>query len=362
MNQDLLHKYFKGETSVDEEKRILNWVDESEENRKTLQKERMLFDIALFTDSKRKMREKAGAGARIIPMLRWSARIAAAVIVAVSCGFLINEYRYDKLAQLQTVTVPAGQRAQITLADGTKVWLNSESTLSYRSDFGRRDRDVELDGEAYFEVAKNKEIPFYVNTETNQVRVVGTHFNVCAYKGSNEFETTLVEGIVDIYAYDNERPLTRLTKNEFFGSYQGKYKKAVLPSYDYLRWREGLYCFDDSPFSCILTKLEKYYNVKITVENPKVLNYRCTGKCIIANEICTDDKCICQSSRLFLYCIFKSHSKLASISQKITENRKISWCRNDQNLTDSGKHQCRQWIIDHRFVINRHDLFGNCLC
>ena len=176
------------------------------------------------------------------------------------------------------VTLTAGQRAQITLADGTKVWLNSESTLSYRSDFGRRDRDVELDGEAYFEVAKNKEIPFYVNTETNQVRVVGTHFNVCAYKGSNEFETTLVEGIVDIYAYDNERPLTRLTKNEFFGSYQGKYKKAVLPSYDYLRWREGLYCFDDSPFSCILTKLEKYYNVKITVENPKVLNYRCTGK------------------------------------------------------------------------------------
>ena len=170
------------------------------------------------------------------------------------------------------------RRSLFLLADGTKVWLNSESTLSYRSDFGRRDRDVELDGEAYFEVAKNKEIPFYVNTETNQVRVVGTHFNVCAYKGSNEFETTLVEGIVDIYAYDNERPLTRLTKNEFFGSYQGKYKKAVLPSYDYLRWREGLYCFDDSPFSCILTKLEKYYNVKITVENPKVLNYRCTGK------------------------------------------------------------------------------------
>lgn len=88
---------------------LTGWT-ESEENRKTLQKERMLFDIALFTDSKRKMREKAGAGARIIPMLRWSARIAAAVIVAVSCGLLINEYRYDKLAQLQTVTVPAGQQ------------------------------------------------------------------------------------------------------------------------------------------------------------------------------------------------------------------------------------------------------------
>ena len=279
MNQDLLHKYFKGETSVDEEKRILNWVDESEENRKTLQKERMLFDIALFTDSKRKMREKAGAGARIIPMLRWSARIAAAVIVAVSCGFLINEYQYDKLAQLQTVTVPAGQRAQITLADGTKVWLNSESTLSYRSDFGRRDRDVELDGEAYFEVAKNKNIPFYVHTETNKVKVVGTSFNVCAYSGSHEFGTTLVEGIVDIYPANSSQIITRLQKDEVFLNENGKCRKAVLPSYEYLRWKEGLYCFDDAPFSGILGRLEKYYNVKITVASPQLLNYGSfTGK------------------------------------------------------------------------------------
>lgn len=98
------------------------------------------------------------------------------------------------------MTVPAGQRAQITLADGTKVWLNAQSTLTYSHDFGRNERNVELDGGAYFEVAKNKEIPFYVNTETNQVRVVETHFNVCAYRGSNEFTTTLLEGIVDIYA------------------------------------------------------------------------------------------------------------------------------------------------------------------
>lgn len=70
MNRDLLHKYFKGETSVDKKRRILNWVDESEENQKTLQKERMLFNTALFTDPKRKMREKIGTGACIIPMLK----------------------------------------------------------------------------------------------------------------------------------------------------------------------------------------------------------------------------------------------------------------------------------------------------
>lgn len=70
------------------------------------------------------------------------------------------DYIYNKGAQPQTITVPAGQRAQITLADGTRVWLNAKSTLTYASNFGRSERNVELDGEAYFEVAKNKKLPF----------------------------------------------------------------------------------------------------------------------------------------------------------------------------------------------------------
>ena len=219
------------------------------------------------------------SGSRRTVIWMWMQRAAAILFLPVLTALLVEYFTREDDVRMMEVRTNPGMIATVVLPDNSVVHLNSMSTLRYPSSFsGTNQRLVELDGEAYFEVAKNKEIPFYVNTETNQVRVVGTHFNVCAYKGSNEFETTLVEGIVDIYAYDNERPLTRLTKNEFFGSYQGKYKKAVLPSYDYLRWREGLYCFDDSPFSCILTKLEKYYNVKITVENPKVLNYRCTGK------------------------------------------------------------------------------------
>ncbi len=108
MTQELLHKYFKGNTTVEEEKRILDWVDESEENRRTLQKERMLFDIALFTDSKtNNKREKAAMGTRILPVLRWSARIAAVAVVVLCCGYLLQEYQYNKVAQTQTVAVPA---------------------------------------------------------------------------------------------------------------------------------------------------------------------------------------------------------------------------------------------------------------
>lgn len=276
MDQKLLYKYFKGTATIDEEKQLLDWVDESPANRKAFQKERMLYDIALFTDEKKLKKEEKKV--RILPMLKWSARVAAVVVVALSCGFLFRDYQYNKAAQMQTVAVPAGQRAQITLADGTRIWLNAKSTLTYATNFGRTERNVTLEGEAYFEVAKNKDIPFYVNTEKNKVRVVGTSFNVCAYKDSKEFETTLVEGIVDIYAAGNEKPIVRLQKNEFFADYDGKLKKTVLPSYDYLRWKEGFYCFDDSELSHILNRLELYYNVKITVKNKKLLSHRYTAK------------------------------------------------------------------------------------
>ena len=94
-------------------------MNESEENRRTLQKEHMLFDIALFTNTKINNKgEKVSVGTHILPMLRESARIAAVIGVAISCVFLFKEYHYGNTAHLQTVTVPAGQRAQITLADG----------------------------------------------------------------------------------------------------------------------------------------------------------------------------------------------------------------------------------------------------
>lgn len=274
MNQDLLYKYFSGIASIEEEKQILDWVEASDENREAFLKERMLFDVALFSG-----KPEAKKTARLIPMLRWTARVAAAVIVAVSGYFLTTDFIYNKGAHPQTITVPAGQRAQITLADGTRVWLNAKSTLTYAGNFGRKERNVQLDGEAYFEVAKNKSIPFYVHTEMHNVRVVGTSFNVCAYRDSKEFETTLVEGIVDIYTADSKQVVTRLQKDEFFANYDGRCKKTILPSYEYLRWKEGLYCFDDVPFSGILDKLEKYYNVKITVTSPRLLTHEgLTGK------------------------------------------------------------------------------------
>lgn len=276
MNQIILHKYFKGIASQREEELILEWVESSEENRKAFQKERMLYDVALFSAEKKQTENVQHS--RVITMAKWGLRIAASVLVLLSCGLLFNEYNYSRSAQLQTVTVPAGQRAEIVLADGTKVWLNARSTLTYAANLGKESRNVELDGEAYFEVVKNSDMPFFVNTERNKIKVVGTSFNVSAYQGSNAFETTLVEGIVDIYNREDDKMITRLTKDQYFTANGEGYQKKYLHSYEFLRWKEGLYCFDDTPFKCLLDKLEKYYSVNITVEQPDILDYQCTGK------------------------------------------------------------------------------------
>lgn len=276
MNQIILHKYFKGIASQREEELILEWVDASEENRKSFQKERMLYDISLFSNEKKQT--KTTKNRRIIYMAKWSFSVAASVLIILSCGLLFREYSYNQFLQSQTITVPAGQRAEIVLADGTKVWLNARSTLTYAANFGKNGRNVELNGEAYFEVVKNSKMPFFVNTEHNKIKVIGTSFNVSAYQGSNEFETTLVEGIVDIYHREDDRMITRLTKDQFFAANGRNYQKKYLHSYEFLRWKEGLYCFDDTPFKNLLDKLEKYYSVNITVERPDILDYQCTGK------------------------------------------------------------------------------------
>ncbi|MDR0962706.1 MAG: FecR family protein [Mediterranea sp.] len=273
MDRTSIYRYFRGEASREEEERLLEWVEASEENRRAYLNERMLFDATLFASQP--VAEKRG----IKVVLRRIARIAAILIIAVSGKVIIEDYLFHRRMQPQTVAVPAGQRAQITLPDGTHVWLNAKSTLTYAADFGESVRSVNLDGEAYFEVAKDRKHPFFVETEMNKVRVVGTSFNICAYNGSGEFEATLTEGIVDIYSTQGDKVLARLQKDEFFANYNGKYKKTVLPSYEYLRWKEGLYCFDDASFAGILTRLEKYYNVNITVADSLLLDYTgCTGK------------------------------------------------------------------------------------
>nr|WP_286083552.1 FecR family protein [Parabacteroides goldsteinii] len=112
---------------------------------------------------------------------------------------------------LQTITVPAGQRINITLADGTNVWLNARTTIQYPITFNEKERLVKLDGEAYFDVTKDKSKPFIVQTNNYNVEVLGTKFDVDSYSETEIFETTLMEGSVRISSLTDANESLMLT-------------------------------------------------------------------------------------------------------------------------------------------------------
>lgn len=178
---------------------------------------------------------------------------------------------------MQTIFVPPGQRAELTLTDGTKVWLNAKTTFTFPDKFTANNRRVTLDGEGYFDVTKNPEKPFIVNTERYDIKVMGTEFNVTAYSGSSVFETSLLKGAVEVFSPAKN---TKVSLEPHMRTYEenGILKKDTIEHENYFLWKEGLICFYDEPVDKMIKKLQLYYDVKIDVQNKTLLNNRYSGK------------------------------------------------------------------------------------
>ena len=149
---------------------------------------------------------------------------------------------------LQTITVPAGQRINITLADGTNVWLNARTTIQYPITFNEKERLVKLDGEAYFDVTKDKSKPFIVQTNNYNVEVLGTKFDVDSYSETEIFETTLMEGSVRISSLTDANESLMLTPHNKAYLHDGKLRVKPVDDYTPYRWRERDICIDHERF------------------------------------------------------------------------------------------------------------------
>ncbi len=173
------------------------------------------------------------------------------------------------------VYVPYGQTFNLTLSDGTKVWLNAGTRLKFPQNLNAtaQNRIVYLDGEAYFDVTKDEKRPFIVNAENLDIQVLGTQFNVSAYKSDGNIATTLVEGSVNVYENSNPDIKILLTPNyqAAFSKEQGTLIKRKVDTQVYTSWMENKLIIDNLSFQEILDKLERTHNVSIT-NNAKHLN------------------------------------------------------------------------------------------
>ena len=257
MEQELLFKYFRGETTQEEERRILSWIETSPDNRKEFRKAHVLFaGLALYTPTHKTSCQAITQG-----------RVAAVVILAVGAAYFGKTYYHRSLSQQETtISVPAGQRMQMTLADGTQVQLNSGSILEYPVVFANESRRVKLSGEAMFEVAPDERHPFIVETFASDIQVLGTKFNVLADKERGRFSTTLVEGKVKVSSRINPAETFIMQPNDMVTLADGRlYKKRVSDFAD-LCWTEGLIHLKKMPFEELMSTFERAFDVKIEIK------------------------------------------------------------------------------------------------
>jgi transmembrane sensor len=174
---------------------------------------------------------------------------------------LENKSGQSKLA-FNTISTPAGGQYQVTLPDGTKVWLNALSSLKYPTAFIGKYRTVELTGEGYFEVAKNKNRPFKLKTSKQEISVLGTHFNVSAYADDAEIKTTLVEGGV---AVKNFSPLATglLKPGQQAVFHHSGFEVSNVDVEEYIAWKNGFFMFNNEGIKEAMQKLARWYDVDI---------------------------------------------------------------------------------------------------
>lgn len=160
-----------------------------------------------------------------------------------------------------TMTTPKGKQFQLTLSDGTQVWLNAASSLRYPTLFSGKERQVYVDGEAYFEVAKNAKVPFRV-TVTNKlnIEVLGTHFNVQAYTNENSIQTTLLEGSVKVNG-SVLKPGQQAQVDEKLHIVDNVNTEKVMA------WKNGFFNFEGMGVEELMRQISRWYNVEVIYEN-----------------------------------------------------------------------------------------------
>lgn len=185
---------------------------------------------------------------------------------------------------MNKLVVPKGKRTNLTLSDGTKVWLNSGTQFEFPGTFVNNTREVHVDGEVYLEVAHNPHSPFIVHTQNMNVIVQGTSFNVSAYNEDPEKSVVLVEGKVTVIT--DQSKTTELHPNEMIDFNGNAITKQVVDVAEYTSWRNGILIFNGTPMSEILKKIGRYYNVEFEGSDMNELYQQTfSGKLFLSNNL-----------------------------------------------------------------------------
>ncbi len=260
-----------GQQNQDEDIRIEKALERIHASGKDVKKIREFQPSEIVWD---KLKGKIGRNINIQGWLRYAAVAAIAISVTVLANYFTENYTSGN--QYASVSSPVGQITNLTLFDGTNVWLNAGSTLKYKKSFNQSNREVYLDGEALFDVAKDKNRSFIVNAGNAKIKVHGTIFDIKAYLNMSTVETVLIEGSVEFISNGNSvfmNPGEQLVCS----SGTGKFTKSEINTAEYTAWKGGKIYYSDKPLYDLALQLERWYEVKFRFDSEELKNYRFSG-------------------------------------------------------------------------------------
>lgn len=277
--EEKILKYLEGTLSKEEQKRLLHWLKQ-EDNRfvfNTVKRE-WWFQKSRNTGPKSQDYRQLMLTNRLTEKQHYEKisrhlkiyKYAAAVLLLLSlAGSMFFSHLYQDRQDLKVTEIQTdlGQISQMTLPDGSKVWINSGTKLTYNNQYGINNREIEVNGEAFFSVVKNKKVPFIVEMSRLKVAVTGTQFGVSNYEDSKTIEVILQEGSVNIQSANNKL-LMKLSPKEmacFNKQAMTIEKKKVNPQH-YLSWKNGVMHAFELPLEQLVLKLEKRFNQKFEVD------------------------------------------------------------------------------------------------
>lgn len=229
-------------------------------------------------ESQKEIQSTSRRGFSLSALWRYAAVVA--IIIAVGCiSYWQGEVNVkDTFADI-SVEAPLGSKTKLYLPDGTLVWLNAGSRMTYSQGFGVDNRKVELEGEGYFEVKRNEKIPFFVKTKDLQVQVLGTKFNFRDYPEDHEVVVSLLEGKVGLNNLLREEKEAVLSPDEraVLNKANGLLTVESVTASNASQWTDGYLFFDEELLPDIAKELERSYNVKIHIANDSLKTFRFYG-------------------------------------------------------------------------------------
>jgi len=287
----IIQNYLQGKTSEEENQQLYKWVQQTPENKKQLLAEKDIWDTFSFhrntknyvPDSEYEilMNQLDVSKSRQTISLKKVLQIAAILLLTFGLGWSSQFFKTISVEQpseitMQEIFVPKGQVNQVFLADGTRIWINSESRIIAPSAFAKNERIVKLTGEAFFEVAKDKTRPFKVEVNGQLIEVLGTSFNVRAYGNSDKIETTLESGQIQLHT-GKQITLLHPGDQSLFDKTNDKIIISKVNPMSFSSWKNGRYEFQNENLLEVFDVVERWYDVEIDVDKTYFKNMHFSG-------------------------------------------------------------------------------------